>query len=277
MGKLRNGLHKTGVKLVHIWQKWLKGFLIAIWPYLAIAAVFGVICAVLTSGQPNSLELSIDIAQVRLPGIGAVPLPIVISAGILLFCVAFLLFFNGYYMKKRMRETPHGLQNLIELLVTSLDKMTQSRVGQKIGAGLSPYLLALGAYIALGSLVELFGIQAMTADLNTTLALGLCTFIMINVTAIRYRGLRGRIRYYGRPMKLVAPFKLLSDVCTPISLACRLYGNILAGAIVMELLYFVTPILIPGIMSLYFNLFHAGIQVYIFMYLSLSFIGEALE
>lgn len=266
-----------GAKLVHIWQKWLKGFLIAIWPYLVIAVIYGIICAIMTRGQSSSLELSIDIAQVSIPGIGAVPLPIVISAGILLFCIAFLIFFNCYYMKKRMRETPHGLQNLMELLVTSVDKMTQNRVGKKVGAGLSAYLLALGVYIGLGSLIELFGIQAMTADLNTTLALGLCTFIMINVTAIRYRGIRGRIKYYGQPMKLVAPFRLLSDICTPISLACRLYGNILAGAIVMELLYYVVPILIPGIMSLYFNLFHAGIQVYIFMYLSLSFIGEALE
>lgn len=78
-------------------------------------------------------------------------------------------------------------------------------------------------------------------------------------------------------MAAVAPVKLLSDLAVPVSLACRLYGNVLAGMIVMELIYSVTTILIPPLLSLYFSVFHTAIQVYIFVYLSLSYVGEALD
>ena len=64
------------------------------------------------------------------------------------------------------------------------------------------------------------------------------------------------------------------------SLACRLFGNMLGGMIVMDLLksslggYAVG---IPAVAGLYFNLFHPLIQTYIFVILSLTFINEAAE
>ena len=66
----------------------------------------------------------------------------------------------------------------------------------------------------------------------------------------------------------------------PVSLACRLFGNMLGGMIVMDLLksslggYAVG---IPAVAGLYFNLFHPLIQTYIFVILSLTFINEAAE
>ena len=109
------------------------------------------------------------------------------------------------------------------------------------------------------------------------MALGICTFIMINYITIRHKGIKYRVQSYLKPMAAVAPVKLLSDLAVPVSLACRLYGNVLAGMIVMELIYSVTTILIPPLISLYFNVFHTAIQVYIFVYLSLSYVGEALD
>lgn len=257
----------------HFRQKRMGDILITIAPYLLLAIVYGVVKG-LCSKESEGLALSISVPHLTLFGL-SVSWSVVVSAGILILVVAFLLYFNLSY-KKRMTQKPHGLQTLLELLVTTVDNMTTSRVGQ-IGRELSPYLCALGTYIALGCLVELFGVKPMTADLSTTGGLGLCTFFMINYFCIKHRGIKGRLSNFTHPMPLLAPFKLISDVATPISLACRLYGNILAGTIVMELLYFVIPVLIPGVLSLYFNLFHTAIQVYIFIYLSLSFIAETVE
>ena len=74
--------------------------------------------------------------------------------------------------------------------------------------------------------------------------------------------------------------KVLSDVAVPISLACRLFGNMLGGMIVMDLLKgalggYASGI--PAVAGLYFNLFHPIIQIYIFIILSLTFINEAME
>ena len=74
--------------------------------------------------------------------------------------------------------------------------------------------------------------------------------------------------------------KIDSDIAIPNSLACRLFGNMLGGMIVMELLKGALggyAAGIPGIAGLYFNLFHPLIQAYIFITLSLTFIDEAME
>ena len=76
------------------------------------------------------------------------------------------------------------------------------------------------------------------------------------------------------------PLKIISDIAIPISLACRLFGNMLGGMIVMELLKGALggyAAGIPGVAGLYFNLFHPLIQAYIFITLSLTFIDEAME
>lgn len=222
------------------------------------------------------MELSIDVGTITLPGIGAVSWSVFVGGVILLLCIVVLLCLNLFYYKG-MTENPKKLQNYLQLFVTTYDKMATNRLGETIGREIAPYLFALTIYIGLGCCIELFGLTAMTADINTTLALGICTFIMINYITIRHRGLKYRAQSYLKPMAAVAPVKLLSDLAVPVSLACRLYGNVLAGMIVMELIYSVTTILIPPLLSLYFNVFHTAIQVYIFVYLSLSYVGEALD
>ena len=83
------------------------------------------------------------------------------------------------------------------------------------------------------------------------------------------------------PMRVIMiPLKIVSDIAVPVSLACRLFGNMLGGMIVMELLKgalggFASGI--TGIAGLYFNLFHPIIQAYIFITLSLTFIDEAMQ
>ena len=69
-------------------------------------------------------------------------------------------------------------------------------------------------------------------------------------------------------------------MAVPVSLACRLFGNMLGGLIVMDLLYFAMgnyAVALPSVVGLYFNVFHPLIQAFIFVTLTLTFIGEAVE
>jgi len=110
--------------------------------------------------------------------------------------------------------------------------------------------------------------------------MSLITFFLINYYGIKKKKLSGRLVSLTKPTPLVTPFKIISDIATPVSLACRLFGNMLGGMIVMDLLksslggYAVG---IPAVAGLYFNLFHPLIQTYIFVILSLTFINEAAE
>ena len=77
----------------------------------------------------------------------------------------------------------------------------------------------------------------------------------------------------------LAPVKIVTDLAVPVSLSCRLFGNILGGMIIMELIYSIAAArwVIPAFLSIYFTLFHTLIQTFIFITLSLAFMNEALE
>jgi len=181
-----------------------------------------------------------------------------------------------FFLLNRFTEVPRGLQNVIEILVETINNFTANHLGE-IGKALAPYVLTLALFIFFADLIELFGLRPPTADLSMTAALALITFFLINYFGIRKKGFLGRIKDLGKPIPFIAPIKILTDLAAPVSLACRLFGNILGGLIVMDLIYIVFPFAIPAFLSIYFNLFHAGMQTFIFITLSLTFIGEAVE
>ena len=183
---------------------------------------------------------------------------------------------------KKLRDMPRGLQNVIELAVEGMSKFTNSKVGRHAGDTLAPYFFTLAAFMAMNGLLELFAmgvLRAAPSDLNETVAFALITFFLIRYMAYREKGCIGRMKHFFLPIPVIAPIKLATDMAVPVSLSCRMYGNLLGGYVAMELLYsmgwlsFGTPV----IGAVFFSLFHFGMQAFIFIMLSLAFIEEALE
>lgn len=179
----------------------------------------------------------------------------------------------------RMTDQPRGIQNVLEIIVENICKFTKTSVGD-LGANLPAYIFAVALFMVGCAVVELFGIRAPTADITMTFAMALITFVLINYYGIRKKGVGGRIKSMAQPTPVVFPIKIVSDIAVPVSLACRLFGNMLGGMIVMDLLYSAmrnAAIGFPSVLGLYFNVFHPLIQTYIFVTLTLTFIGEATE
>lgn len=179
----------------------------------------------------------------------------------------------------RMQDTPKGLQNILELAVDGINSYTQSKAG-KLGENLSAYLFSLATLMIACAVVELFGVRPPTADITMTLGMSLITFILINYYGIREKGVGGRLKSLAQPTPVVFPIKIISDCAIPISLACRLFGNMLGGMIVVDLLYSAlgtSAVGLPSVIGLYFNVFHPLIQAFIFVTLTLTFINEAAE
>ena len=61
------------------------------------------------------------------------------------------------------------------------------------------------------------------------------------------------------------------------SMALRLFGSVFSGYLIMEIVYGVSPYVLPVILEPIFTLFHAVMQAYIFMFLSMNFVNEAIE
>ncbi|GHU71931.1 hypothetical protein AGMMS49992_06860 [Clostridia bacterium] len=218
-------------------------------------------------------EVSIMPEPFRIGGVN-VGLSVVVAWGVIGILIILMLIARSKI--RRFSGAPKGFQAFCELVVGGVYDFAKGQVGH-IADIAAPAVLTLMVYVFTTSVIELFGLPPATDDINCTLALGLCSFIIVNVTAIRVKGFKGRVHAWMQPMAGVAPMRILTDFITPFSMAIRLFANILAGGVIMKLLYAVVPALIPAALSAYFNVLHVGIQTFVFGLLPLMYIGEATE
>ena len=178
---------------------------------------------------------------------------------------------------RRMKPVPTGAQNVVELMVDGMHRWAEGKVGHAADF-VAPVSMTLMTYVFFNTVIELFGLPPATEDINCTFALGLCTFITVNVTGLKFRGgIKGRIQGLSNPSPIVLPIRVLTDLIAPCSIAIRLFANIMVGGIIMQLIYAVVPIILPAVIASYFNVLHVGIQTFVLGLLTLVYVSEAIE
>lgn len=203
----------------------------------------------------------------------------VITAWVVTAIVVVLALIFRFVVFRNFKQVPKGVQNVLEMAVDAVNNFTHSILGE-YGRSLAPYIMTLFAFIICTGLAEYLGIRSPCTDLNCTIAMALISFVLIIVYSIRYKGVVGWLKTYAQPMAFMVPINVLSAIAVPISLACRLFGNMFSGLVVMDMLYGALgyfAIGIPALASLYFIMFHLGMQSYVFTMLTMSFMKERLE
>ena len=194
-------------------------------------------------------------------------------SGILLVVAACLRIF----VIPRFQYVPGRLQLLLEELVGLFDRMAKSNSPERNGF-LGAYIFGAGVYIFTGTIFELFGLQAVTtqghsialpaplSDINAAIALGCLSYLVILSGGVASIGMRG----VGRTLK---------EFSLPISMSFRLFGALLSGLLVTELVYYYTALsyVLPVVVGVLFTLLHALIQSYVLTTLTSLFYGEVSE
>ena len=106
---------------------------------------------------------------------------------------------------RKFKQVPTGFQNLLEMAVDGLRGFASSHVGEQAADFVAPVTMTLMCYVFFTTVVELLGLPPATEDINCTFALGLCSFVSVNVAGVRFRGVRGRLRALANPMAVAAP------------------------------------------------------------------------
>ena len=184
-----------------------------------------------------------------------------------------------YVFVPKFKDRPKKMQNVLELIVDGIDRFANNTAGE-YGSKVAAYGMTLAFFLVVSGLLELITIRAPGTDINFTIAISLMSFILINAMALTEKGIGGRIKHYLKPNALIGFFRLLSDLVVPVSLSCRMFGNLLSGLVVMELVYYAMgnfAIGIPAALSVFFNIFHVLMQTYVFLMLTFSFVHEATE
>ena len=181
---------------------------------------------------------------------------------------------------RKFKDVPKGLQNVVEALVEVFENYLNTTVGDKL-MFLGNWFFTVFVFILISNLSGMIpGFRPPTADWSMTVALALVTFGLIQVMGARYK--KGEyVRGFFRPMFLFFPINVIGELARPISLSFRLFGNMLAGLVMMSLIYALFPIfarfVIPAALHMYFDVFSGVLQTYIFCTLSLSFVSSAAE
>lgn len=193
-------------------------------------------------------------------------------------------------------------QAFAEMLVEMAENLVRNNTGGTKFDRLIPFVSALFATSIVSNLISLVGLRSPTADLSTEAAWATVVFVMITAEKIKAGGLGGYLLGFTQPIPLLTPFNVLSEISTPISMACRHFGNILSGIVINTLIYtalamassallglipgavggFLSriPILevgLPAITGVYFDWFTGCMQAFIFTMLTIMYIANAAE
>lgn len=113
-------------------------------------------------------------------------------------------------------------------------------VHDKMGTGFDRYIPLVGTIFItsiVSNLISLLGIWSPTADLMTELGWALVVFVLITYHKIKASGIGGYLKGFLDPIFVMAPINVMSELFTPISMACRHFGNILSGTVISALIY----------------------------------------
>ena len=197
---------------------------------------------------------------------------------LLIICVGLILL--ALVVRVKLRDTdekPGGLQNAMELAVEMLDGMVDGSMGTK-GIPFRNYLGVLFLFILFSNLSGLIGLRPPTADYGVTLSLGLITFFLVQFNNIRYNKF-GAVKELFQPVPFLFPINLIGEIAVPISLSLRLFGNVLAGTVIMALIYGLlskVAFVWPGVLHAYFDVFSGAIQTYVFCMLTMTYVKDKM-
>ena len=193
------------------------------------------------------------------------------------FVMALLVLFSWVVTRKLSASTRISRgQNLLEVLVLGICAQIEEISTQKPEPYL-PFIGTLFIFIAVSNVLSILpGYQPPTGSLSTTAALAICVFFAIPLYGIRRRGWVSYLKQYLEPSPIMLPFNIIGDLSRMISLAVRLFGNVMSGTMIVGILLSIAPLVFPVIMQA-MGLLTGLIQAYIFAILAMVFIAAATQ
>jgi F-type H+-transporting ATPase subunit a len=169
-------------------------------------------------------------------------------------------------------------QQIAESLVSILLSLCRSsNMSYEQAEKVVPYIGTIALFISLSNLLSIFKIPPPAKNPAFPIALALITIGYVIVTSIRLVGIKGFLHSLVYPKALLLPFRILDYFIKPLSLSLRLFGNIFGAYILMEFIYLVVPVVLPGLVGLWFDIADGLLQAVIFTYLTATYIGEVVE
>ena len=215
--------------------------------------------------------------------------PEVISS--LIICIAIAIICIIVKIKSKSVDPlkkPKGIMLIAEMAVEYCDNFVGKNMGKIFIDKFSPYIGFCFSFVILAFTIGLLGLPSPMTYFIVPLCLALFTFVLIHYISIKYTKL-SYFKRYTDPIFLFLPINLISMWAPLISMSFRMFGNAVAGFVLMKLIYGVFQILsemlfggmhlpiaaiVTPFLHMYFDLFSAFIQALVFVSINMLFIAN---
>lgn len=171
---------------------------------------------------------------------------------------------------------PNRLRTALEVIVKAIQGQIEE-VTRHSARHVMYFAGTLFLFIALSNLMLVIpGFSPPTASLSTTVALALSVLIAVPVFGIASGGVKHYLHTFIEPSVIMLPFNIIGEFSRGISLAVRLYGNVMSGAVIAAILLTIAPFFFPVLMDM-LGLLTGMIQAYIFAILATVYISSATK
>lgn len=215
---------------------------------------------------------------------------------LLTLLVSGMLLLVGLFIRlKATSGPPSRLQNAVEAIIQFLDNIIEENLGRDPGS-IASIALTLFFFIWISNLLGLVPIptyiHSPTSDVNATFALAILVFVLLNIRYIRTSGFNAYKGHYwtSKPLPgiLLNPLSVtlgvVNELSRPLTLSFRLFGNILAGEVLLVVwAYLLAPTVGAGVTVLWntifvaYGIFVGTIQAFIFTVLTIAYMAIASE
>lgn len=258
---------------------------------MVLPLVAGIALKVLTTPASNGIEITGAriYATIPMPLQDLVITESQINSWLIMLSILGLALYmtHGIALKPQTKR-----QVLAEWAVEQVENLVSDNMGQRF-IQFVPFIAAIMVISAFSSLMSLVGLRPPTADMNVVAGWAIVVFIIITYYKLK-GGLFPYVKGFFEPVPVFAPFNIIGELATPVSMSFRHYGNVLSGVVISTLVAFALqglskivlgwlpgvlgnfPFLqigLPAILSLYFDIFSGLMQAFIFAMLTMLYIA----
>lgn len=189
-----------------------------------------------------------------------------------------VVLFLAFMATRGLKAVPGRWQSFLEIVYDGLVAQIDGSMGSK-GRMFAPFLVTMFLFILISNWLGLIPTMVSpTNDLNTTLGLALMVVVIVHIVGISFKGM-GYIKHFFQPFAPFVIINIIEELAKPVTLAFRLFGNILAGEILIIILLMLVPIWmpVPSVVWLAFSMFVGVIQAFIFTMLSMAYLANSVN
>ncbi len=207
-----------------------------------------------------------------------------ITASVIIqWIVILILGIGAFLLTRNLKLKPSKTQSALEKIYQTIRDLAVDTMGEEYESFL-PYIGTLMIYILILNFTGLIGIKPPTGDLSVTASFAIVTFLVVNLNAVKKNGLMGFGKGLVHPYVLMLPINIMERFVLPLALALRLFGNMIAATIILDLVYsglgsigIIAKLGLPILAHVYFDLFDGIIQTIVFAMLTMINIKVTAE